>query len=736
MEGNPGRTAGASRADRDELAAIVRFAEDAIFAKTLDGTITTWNAAAEALYGWRADEIVGRNVAVLVPDDRKDELRLIFERLRRGEQIATFQTQRVAKDGAVVDVSLTISPVKSAAGEVIGASAIARDVTHAIQSTERTARLLEVTTALAGALTVETVVRATIELATRALDADGGVLVLRSPTPGMVRLVAAIGYGPDFLATWDEWPLDSPIPINDAIRSGRLLTFESVRAYTDLYTHQGPLLTADTKSLVAVPLATDGPPVGALGLRFRDTRVFGAADRDFIRSLGGQCAIALERARLYEAERTGRDRLAVLAEAGERLAASLDIEETVTTLTSLAVPRMADWCGVALRRDDGSIERRAIHHADPAKDARARHVWATLPFDPEGRRGMPQVLRTGKPELLAHLTPEEVAELLPPEERAAVEELGLESAMVVPLQARGRVMGAVAFVSATPGRRYGPSDMTLAEELARRAAMALDNARLFSERAQVARSLQTSLLPRVLPTIPGVERGACYVAAGAGSEVGGDFYDVFAAGPNLWAVVIGDVCGKGSDAAGVTALARYTIRALASHRARAADLLADLNDAIVTQAGEGADPSERFLTVAFALAEPCSSPPGALRLTLALAGHPRPLVLRGDGTVESVGTPGPLLGVFPTVDVTETVVELAPGEVVAFYTDGVTEARGDDGFFGEERLAAVLTMQAEAGDTDPDTIADAVAVAVGAHRGAAERTDADDMAVLVLRCAT
>lgn len=740
MQGDPGRAADESRVERDELAAIVRSAEDAILAKTLDGTITNWNAAAEALYGWTAEEVVGRHISVLVPHDRKDELARIFERLRRGEQVGTFETRRVRKDGTTIEVSLTVSPVKSATGEVIGASAIARDVSRIRQDMERTARLLEVTTALAGAMTVDTVVRATIELATRALEADSGILVLRGSTPDRLKLAATIGYERDTVGVGDEWPIDLPLPVNEAVRTGRLVAVDATEVATTPQSVLAPLLAPETRTIVAVPLTTEGPPIGSLGLRFRQTRTFNAADRDFMRSLGGQCAIALERARLYEAERMARDRLTLLSEAGEEFAASLDVEETLATLSRLAVPRLADWCGVALRHDDGTVRRYAIHHRDPEREAKARQAWAGFPFDAGRSRGMAQVLKTGEPELTPRVTAEALAAVLPSDELEAIRALGVESSIVVPLRARGRTMGAAAFISATPGRHYGEADLSLAEELARRAAMALDNARLFSDRSHVARKLQESLLPRVLPAIPGVELGARYVAAGEGNEVGGDFYDVFAAGPGRWAVVIGDVCGKGADAAGVTALARYTIRALASHSAGTAGLLADLNSALVTQAEEGTVPLERFITLAYALADPGPAPGGGMRLSVALAGHPRPYVLRAGGAVEAVGVPGSLLGVFPSIDVAEATVHLAAGEAVVFYTDGVTEARGRDGLFGDDRLREVLARCAVSGKTDPDLLADAVAVAVAAHRGGdGAAADADDMAVLVLRvsgCAT
>src|SRR5205814_4021444 len=186
-------------------------------------------------------------------------------------------------------------------------------------------------------------------------------------------------------------------------------------------------------------------------------------------------------------------------------------------------------------------------------------------------------------------------------------------------------------VSGQPTRRYGTHDLEVAEDLARRAGLAADNARLYSERSRVARTLQESLLPPVLPEIPGVELAARYLAAGEGNEVGGDFYDAFDVGYGTWAVVVGDVCGKGADAAAIAGLARHTVRAAALKERRPSRMLSILNDAIFGDADVG---DARFCTVCAALVRPNRS--GA-RMTLALGGHPPPWIVRADGRVVQAG---------------------------------------------------------------------------------------------------
>jgi serine phosphatase RsbU (regulator of sigma subunit) len=247
-------------------------------------------------------------------------------------------------------------------------------------------------------------------------------------------------------------------------------------------------------------------------------------------------------------------------------------------------------------------------------------------------------------------------------------ELGMRSTMVVPLVARGRALGAITFASASAsGRVYAEDDLELAQELARRAALAIDNSRLYEERSHIARTLQRTLLPRRLPDIPGVQIGAFYQPAGvAQTEVGGDFYDVFEAGDDAWGVVVGDVCGKGVEAAALTGMARHTLRGSALREPAPTASLENLNRVMLREDGE------RFCTVALGRLERSGA---GHKLTVACGGHPSPFVVRSDGRVETVGVPGSLLGVFEDVDIQERTVELAPGDQAVFYTDGLVDAR-------------------------------------------------------------
>ena len=294
---------------------------------------------------------------------------------------------------------------------------------------------------------------------------------------------------------------------------------------------------------------------------------------------------------LKQVEQTQR----FLAEASRVLADSLDYEATLSAIARLAVPDVADWCGVDLAGDGDEIQRVAVEHVDPAKVALAAELAERYPADPRADRGIHQVLRTGESQLWPEIPEELLVQAAQDEEHLRmIRALGMSSAMVVPMRVRERVLGAITFVSAESGRRFDRGDLRLAEDLALRAATAVENARLYRARSTIAQTLQASLLPPMLPEVPGVEAGALYRAAGEDHEVGGDFYDLFATSDDHWFAVIGDVCGKGAEAAAVTALARYTIRAAAARRHSPAAILRWVNEVMVREG------STRFCTIAVA----------------------------------------------------------------------------------------------------------------------------------------
>jgi serine phosphatase RsbU (regulator of sigma subunit) len=252
--------------------------------------------------------------------------------------------------------------------------------------------------------------------------------------------------------------------------------------------------------------------------------------------------------------------------------------------------------------------------------------------------------------------------------------------------------------------------------------LAADNARLYRDRSEIARVLQKSLLPPHLPEIPGVEVGAEYLPVGEANDVGGDFYDLINTVEDGWVCAIGDVRGKGVEAASVTALARYTIRAVTLKNDLPSEVLAALNEAMLRQL-----PGDRFCTAACVRLEPQDGSTG-VGLDVSRAGHPPPFLVHSDGTVEEVGCSGRVLGVFPDAELGDTSLRLMPGEALVLYTDGVTEARSPDGeFFGEDRLRQFLGSCA---GCDAVTLAARIKDTVLDFQEGYPR---DDLAVLVLR---
>jgi PAS domain S-box-containing protein len=409
-----------------------------------------------------------------------------------------------------------------------------------------------------------------------------------------------------------------------------------------------------------------------------------------------------------------------LADAATVLASSLEYETTLQQVAELAIPAFADGCIVDLADQDGQLVPVAMAHRDPDKAVLMRQLREEYPADTRARRGIGNVFRSGSSELYAELDPEVLQEGLRDERHAElVAAVAMRSLMIVPMSTGGRRLGTIAFTLSEGARRYDRADLSVAEELARRAGVAIDNARLYRERSYIARTLQESLLPPELPVVPGAEVAARFHPAGEATEVGGDFYDMFDTSHG-WGIVMGDVCGKGADAAAVTALARYTLRTLGVQETSPAEVLRKLNDALLRQRTD-----RRFCTVAYASMNVNGQ--GTADVCLATGGHPLPYVLRADGTVEAVGVPGTLLGVLPDVRLTDTAVDLARGDLLVLYTDGVIEARGPSGMFGNEELAAVL-----AGCAGLDAISVATRIESAALE-IQEGTARDDIAILVVR---
>jgi PAS domain S-box-containing protein len=707
-----------AREAQRRFAAVIACSGDAILTKSREAIITSWNPAAERLYGYAAVEAIGRPISIVIPPRRRGEERQILRRVLAGERIEHYETERVHKDGSELVVSLSVSPVRDEEGRIVEAAVIARDVT-AMRRTERhRERLQAVSGALSEAISPDEVVNAVLGEGFAAVEADAAVVALTEPGRDRLRLLGMRGYPPDLAARMEEITVDAPLPLAEALRTGGPVWIDEQGEAKARYPDAGRFELEREAVVAALPLIVHGRTIGALGLRFRRVKRVDDEDRAFMVALAHQCAQALERARLFAAEREARRRAEYLARAGGLLAASLNPAATLHEVARLVVPELADWAFVELLQPNGAITREAIVHRDPERERWARELAERYPIDPDAPFGSSKVIRTGEAELIADITDELLRATAPDAEQLEIlRKVGFRSAMLVPMRARGRVLGDIALASAESGRRFDEDDLNTAQQLADRCALALDNARLFAERSYVAKTLQEGLLPAVLPDIPRAELAVGYRAGTLETDVGGDFYDVFAAGDS-WIFVTGDVVGKGAKAAAITGLARHTLRAAAQYERSPSEMLRVLNRAMLDQFTD----EEQFCTVAVVQMR-------GEQLRVACAGHPLPLVLRRGGAVESAGRPGALIGVLDDPPLHDETLTLGPGDTVVLYTDGITDAQGPHGRFGTARLAAVVAVLV---GLPPAQIVDRIDRAVAAYR-AGDPTD-DSAIVAFRRC--
>jgi PAS domain S-box-containing protein len=406
----------------------------------------------------------------------------------------------------------------------------------------------------------------------------------------------------------------------------------------------------------------------------------------------------------------------VLAESGRILASSLDYEQTLRNIVAVAVPSLADYCAVDLVDDSRRLQRVAAAHRDAGRSELIGQL-SEIPADildlgnPAAR-----VVLTGESTLFEHFGAPELAKIARDAAHAGMlRELELRSMMIVPMRVPTRTIGVMTLATVSQGRRLDPGDLDLAEQLARRAGVAVDNSRLHTKLTSVAETLQQSLLPREPPSIRGWEIATLYrpTETELRIDVGGDFYEFFEH-DGTWFLIVGDVGGKGVDAASLTALMRHGARVASRSEPQPAAILRRLDEALVQQPGD-------TLCTALCL---CLHPD---HLVLSSAGHPPAILVSATGELREAPTPGPLLGAFPDSSRPEEYVELRHGELLVIYTDGVIEAPGREERFGVERLRALL--EAHAG-SDPRALLGRLDAALDAFSLAPAR---DDIAVLALR---
>ena len=579
---------------------------------------------------------------------------------------------------------------------------------------QRLALLQRVTADLTAAQDVPDVCQVVVVNATKVLGARSATVYLLGDD-SIFRLAAADG-NDSGVPGYHEFPLSEGLPGGDAIRSRAPVVIRNLAELAERY----PMLASvysDERTLLVAPLVVGEHSLGVLSLSFVDQ---GSMDEQtqltLLTTLADVSAQALERATATSAASAAAERLAFLAEASVVLSSSLDYRTVLAAVAGLVVPRLADWCAIQLLEND-ELETVALTHFDPTKAAWAAQMGERYPTDMSAPSGAPNVIRTGVSELYPDIPQELIEAAAVDEEHLQIlRELGICSGLVVPLTGRTGTFGALTMIHAESGRHYDDDDVAFAEDLARRAALAVETAHAFREQSgrlaevtRVAEAAQHAILAAPPTQIGPVALAARYVSAAAEALIGGDLFEVVER-PGTVRLLIGDVRGKGLDAV------RTATVVLGEFRAAAADI-EDLAD-VAVQIDRRVRPyltDEDFVTAALAEIRNDGS------FVLVSCGHPPALILSPAGVAAVVCEASlPLgLGAMP-VPVTGS---LRRGDRLFLYTDGIIEARDRQGEFVD--LHALLAS------VGTDDLEDALDQVLSGLRSAVGGALADDLAMLV-----
>ncbi|WP_060906239.1 SpoIIE family protein phosphatase [Streptomyces scabiei] len=698
------------------------------------GAIGAWNEDAEELFGYAPDHVIGKPLTDLAAWPHTPGTSTgVAEALQLSRWEGSYGIRGAS--GRVIPVYASHLRVRDTAGDPSTVCLLVRDHERAVLQTPlrmsagdgsgegQATDPFEVFIGSPAPDDLDGLLQRTVERARDMLDGDSAFLLLATDDETELEVRASTGL-PSARQRFARVPVDAG--------PGRYGSARMPAVHDDLMAVPGavPLLNGTgMRSVVTVPLKVEGRLTGSLGVAAESHGRYSNEEALRLQFAADRIALAVESARLGELERLRRGSLSFLVEASDLLAGTLDRDQTLALMAQMTIPTLATWCAVytiadqasdpylsyVLHEDEDLIDGlkallSKIRPPEPIPTPGAR-VW-TAPAEAAHQAALRTSMRSlglGEPATVSS----GIGTTL-----ATASAVGGET-VVLPLVARNRVIGMLTLGKPTD-EHFRQEILELAEDLSRRAALALDNARLHSERVAISQSLQRSLLPPELPQIDGVEVEVIYRAAGEGNEVGGDFYDLFPIRDGAYGFAIGDVCGTGPEAAAVTGLARHALRLLAREGYAGPAVLDRLNSAIID---EGA--RSRFLTLLYGELWPQED--GSAVLKVVCAGHPLPLRLRQDGTVEPAAEPQALLGVMEDLELYEQTVTLDPGDVLLCVTDGVTERREGTRMLGDDGLAEVLT-------TCTGLTAGAVAARVmRAVERFASDAPSDDMAILAMR---
>ncbi|MFE6808660.1 SpoIIE family protein phosphatase [Streptomyces sp. NPDC057696] len=701
------------------------------------GAVAAWSEDAEHLFGYVAEQVIGKPLTDFAAWPHTPGTSTgIADALQFSRWEGSYGIR--GANGRVTPVYASHLRVRDAGGDPSTVCLLVRDHERAVLQTP----LRGQTTSESGTLSegnasdpfqvfigspapddLDGLLQRTVERARDMLDGDSAFLLLATDDETELEVRASTGL-PSARQRFARVPVE--------VGPGRYGSARMPAVHEDLTVVPGavPLLNGTgMRSVVTVPLKVEGRLTGSLGVAAEAPDRYSNEEALRLQFAADRIALAVESARLGELEKLRRGSLSFLVEASDLLAGTLDRDQTLALMAQMTVPTLATWCAVYTIADQSSEPYLSyvLHEDEERIDGLKALLSKIAPPDPVPTPGArvwaapaeaahQAALRTSK-RSLGLGAPASVSSGIGTT-LATASAVGGET-VVLPLVARNRVIGMLT-LGKPSDEHFRQEILELAEDLSRRAALALDNARLYSERMAISQSLQRSLLPPELPHIPGVEVEVIYRAAGEGNEVGGDFYDLFPIRDGAYGFAIGDVCGTGPEAAAVTGLARHALRLLAREGFGGPAVLERLNAAILD---EGA--RSRFLTLLYGELWPQED--GSAVLKMVCAGHPLPLRLRQDGTVEPYAEPQPLLGVMEDLELYEQTMTLDPGDVLLCVTDGITERREGTRMLGDDGLADVLT-------TCTGLTAGAVAARImRAVERFASDAPSDDMAILTMR---
>lgn len=579
----------------------------------------------------------------------------------------------------------------------------------------RLTRLQNVTAELTAADRVEQVADIVVNHAADALGASLATMSLLVDDDTLT-VVSMRGAREQTQRRWSTYPVAARLPGSEAVRTNRPVVVGSLAEMEDRYPDLAGLSPED-RSLLCLPLSIGDRRLGVVSLSF--PRSYDVEDQTQLRvltTLADGCAQAIDRARALAEARAATGKLTFLAEASAQLAGSLDFRTTLASVARLIVPRLADWCNIHVV-EDGTLRSLAVTHVDPSKVAYAEALQERYPLDPEAPSGVPNVVRTGKSELYPQVSDEMLAAGATDDEHLRIlRAIGFSSALIVPLVGRAGTFGAITMVSAESGRHYDDSDLRFAEDLARRAAVAVENAEAFSEQTgrlaaitRVAEAAQRAILAPMPPRIGPARLAAAYLSAASDAQIGGDLYEALRRDGAV-RLVIGDVRGKGLDAVRLATVVLGEFRSAAADRDDLAEVARQMDWRLRPYLGD-----EDFVTALLAEIRADGS------CAVLSCGHP-PALLASGGELTELGRADSLplgLGASPSPVVTH----LQPGDRLLLHTDGIAEARDPEGSFVDlQRVVRPLTS----GDLDTvlDRILAELRLVVGKRLG-------DDLALVV-----